>query len=125
MQRCSWLMLCVCCRAEFDAVHCQGPPGGGGEAAGGGPPALHGRHMSSGLRAQDHAGAPGSGPRTRPDSTSASDPTGDRLSLPFQELCREIHRKIEQTDEERYDLEMKVTKSNKEVSSWRSSQWVR
>ncbi|XP_056137474.1 troponin I, fast skeletal muscle-like isoform X3 [Lampris incognitus] len=42
------------------------------------------------------------------------------LSLPrtmqeLQELCREIHHKIEVTDEERYDLEMKVTKCNKEI----------
>lgn len=33
-----------------------------------------------------------------------------------QELCREIHRKIDKTDEERYDLEMKVNKTNKEVN---------
>lgn len=34
-----------------------------------------------------------------------------------QELCREIHHKIDVIDEERYDLEMKVNKSNKEVDS--------
>lgn len=32
-----------------------------------------------------------------------------------QELCREIHHKIDVMDEERYDLDMKVNKSNKEV----------
>lgn len=34
----------------------------------------------------------------------------------MQELCKEIHRKIDKIDEERYDLQMKVTKSDKEVS---------
>ncbi|XP_077373943.1 troponin I, fast skeletal muscle-like [Festucalex cinctus] len=33
----------------------------------------------------------------------------------LQELCREIHRKIDVVDEERYDLEMKVNKAKKEV----------
>jgi len=33
----------------------------------------------------------------------------------LQELCREIHHKIDVIDEERYDLEMKVNKSNKEI----------
>ncbi|KAM3869744.1 troponin I, fast skeletal muscle-like isoform 2-T2 [Diretmus argenteus] len=42
------------------------------------------------------------------------------LSMPrsmqeLQELCREIHHKIDVLDEERYDLEMKVNKSNKEI----------
>nr|XP_020449242.1 troponin I, fast skeletal muscle-like [Monopterus albus] len=42
------------------------------------------------------------------------------LSVPsstqeLQELCREIHHKIDVVDEERYDLEMKVNKSNKEI----------
>ncbi|XP_075995375.1 troponin I, fast skeletal muscle-like [Genypterus blacodes] len=42
------------------------------------------------------------------------------LSLPrsmqeLQELCREIHHQIDTRDEERYDLEMKVNKSNKEI----------
>lgn len=55
-------MLCVCHRAEFDAVHRQRPPGGGGAAAGGGTAALHGQNMSSSLYAQNPAGAPGSGP---------------------------------------------------------------
>uniref|UniRef100_A0A665T7A3 Troponin I, fast skeletal muscle n=1 Tax=Echeneis naucrates TaxID=173247 RepID=A0A665T7A3_ECHNA len=32
-----------------------------------------------------------------------------------EELCREIHRKVDTIDEERYDLEMKVSKSNKEI----------
>ncbi|XP_070827713.1 troponin I, fast skeletal muscle-like isoform X2 [Chaetodon trifascialis] len=33
----------------------------------------------------------------------------------LQELCKEIHQKIDAIDEERYDLEMKVNKSNKEI----------
>ncbi|XP_004069414.1 troponin I, fast skeletal muscle [Oryzias latipes] len=33
----------------------------------------------------------------------------------LQELCREIHHKIDVTDEERYDLEAKVNKANKEI----------
>uniref|UniRef100_A0AAQ4S3J3 Troponin I, fast skeletal muscle n=1 Tax=Gasterosteus aculeatus aculeatus TaxID=481459 RepID=A0AAQ4S3J3_GASAC len=33
----------------------------------------------------------------------------------LQELCREIHHKIDVMDEERYDLDMKVNKSNKEI----------
>uniref|UniRef100_A0A8C1JBM2 Troponin I, fast skeletal muscle n=1 Tax=Cyprinus carpio TaxID=7962 RepID=A0A8C1JBM2_CYPCA len=42
------------------------------------------------------------------------------LSIPsgiqaLQELCRELHHKIDVTDEERYDLEMKVNKSAKEI----------
>ncbi|CAL8260084.1 unnamed protein product [Merluccius merluccius] len=42
------------------------------------------------------------------------------LSLPrtmqeLQEKCREVHHNIERIDEERYDLEMKVNKCNKEV----------
>ncbi|KAM6937624.1 troponin I, fast skeletal muscle-like [Xenentodon cancila] len=42
------------------------------------------------------------------------------LSMPrtvaeLQDVCREIHHKIDVTDEERYDLEMKVSKANKEI----------
>lgn len=37
------------------------------------------------------------------------------LTVCVQELCREIHHKIDVIDEERYNLEMKVNKSNKEV----------
>ncbi len=33
----------------------------------------------------------------------------------FQELCKELHRKIDVVDEARYDLEMKVTKNETEV----------
>lgn len=32
-----------------------------------------------------------------------------------QELCRKLHKEIDLVDEERYDMEIKVTKSNKEV----------
>uniref|UniRef100_A0A3B1J4A7 Troponin I, fast skeletal muscle n=1 Tax=Astyanax mexicanus TaxID=7994 RepID=A0A3B1J4A7_ASTMX len=42
------------------------------------------------------------------------------LSLPggvqaLQELCKELHHKIDVIDEERYDLESKVSKSTKEI----------
>ncbi|XP_077451938.1 troponin I, fast skeletal muscle-like isoform X2 [Stigmatopora argus] len=33
----------------------------------------------------------------------------------LQELCKEIHRKIDRVDEERYDLEVKVKKGDKEI----------
>ncbi|XP_077591880.1 troponin I, fast skeletal muscle-like [Stigmatopora nigra] len=33
----------------------------------------------------------------------------------LQELCKEIHRKIDRVDEERYDLEAKVKKGDKEI----------
>lgn len=34
----------------------------------------------------------------------------------LQELCRKLHAKIESVDEERYDIEVKLQKTNKEVS---------
>ncbi|XP_038557534.1 troponin I, fast skeletal muscle-like [Micropterus salmoides] len=42
------------------------------------------------------------------------------LSVPgsmqeLQELCRKIHKEIDFVDEERYDMEIKVKKSNKEI----------
>ncbi|XP_060912371.1 troponin I, fast skeletal muscle-like [Labrus mixtus] len=42
------------------------------------------------------------------------------LSIPgcmqeMQELCRKIHKQLDLADEERYDMELKVTKSNKEI----------
>uniref|UniRef100_UPI0037E8F9FD troponin I, fast skeletal muscle-like isoform X1 n=2 Tax=Semicossyphus pulcher TaxID=241346 RepID=UPI0037E8F9FD len=42
------------------------------------------------------------------------------LSVPgcmqdLQELCRKVHKQIDLVDEERYDMENKVTKSNKEI----------
>ncbi|XP_029353722.1 troponin I, fast skeletal muscle-like [Echeneis naucrates] len=33
----------------------------------------------------------------------------------LQELCRKLHKQIDLVDEERYDMEIKVTKSNKEI----------
>ncbi|XP_056269354.1 troponin I, fast skeletal muscle-like isoform X2 [Pseudoliparis swirei] len=33
----------------------------------------------------------------------------------LQELCRKLHKQIDLVDEERYDMEVKVSKSNKEV----------
>ncbi|KAI3371562.1 hypothetical protein L3Q82_023584 [Scortum barcoo] len=38
-----------------------------------------------------------------------------RTMQELQELCREIHHKIDVIDEERYNLEMKVNKSDKEI----------
>ncbi|XP_061532946.1 troponin I, fast skeletal muscle-like [Phycodurus eques] len=35
--------------------------------------------------------------------------------LELQELCRSIHHKVDVMDEERYDLEVKVNKANKEI----------
>ncbi|XP_051980966.1 troponin I, fast skeletal muscle-like [Xyrauchen texanus] len=42
------------------------------------------------------------------------------LSLPgsvqdLQELCKKLHQQIDKIDEDRYDMEAKVTKSNKEI----------
>uniref|UniRef100_A0A3Q3WDJ0 Troponin I2, fast skeletal type n=1 Tax=Mola mola TaxID=94237 RepID=A0A3Q3WDJ0_MOLML len=46
------------------------------------------------------------------------------LSVPgcmqeLQELCRKLHKQIDLVDEERYDMESKVKKSNKEVHDLR------
>ncbi|XP_061594255.1 troponin I, fast skeletal muscle-like [Cololabis saira] len=43
-----------------------------------------------------------------------------RLSIPgcmheLQELCRQLHKQIDLVDDERYDIQIKVTKSNKEI----------
>ena len=35
---------------------------------------------------------------------------------PLQELCKQLHAKIDVAEEEKYDMEMKVQKSTKEVS---------
>ncbi len=36
-----------------------------------------------------------------------------------QDLCKELHQKIDTVDEERYDLSLKVAKSEKEVlNAW-------
>ncbi len=37
-------------------------------------------------------------------------------SLCVQNLCKELHQKIDVVDEERYDIESKVTKNEREVS---------
>lgn len=34
----------------------------------------------------------------------------------FQDLCKELHHKIDVVDEERYDIGLKVSKNDKEVS---------
>uniref|UniRef100_A0A3P8V995 Troponin I, fast skeletal muscle n=1 Tax=Cynoglossus semilaevis TaxID=244447 RepID=A0A3P8V995_CYNSE len=54
--------------------------------------------------------------RGRYMAESCPPPSLPRSMQELQELCREIHRKIDKTDEERYDLEMKVNKTNKEVN---------
>lgn len=35
----------------------------------------------------------------------------------LQELCKELHRKIDVVDEARYDMEVKVAKNDQEVQS--------
>lgn len=37
------------------------------------------------------------------------------LKMFSQELCKELHRKIDTVDDARYDLEVKVSKNEKEV----------
>nr|WBG67105.1 troponin I [Gymnocypris przewalskii] len=41
----------------------------------------------------------------------------------LQELCKELHRKIDVVDEARYDLEMKVTKNETEIQSLTQKIW--
>lgn len=44
-------------------------------------------------------------------------PSSQHPSLLFsQELCKKLHAKIDAVDEERYDTEVKLQKTNKEVS---------
>lgn len=38
------------------------------------------------------------------------------FSSHLQTLCKELHHKIDTVDEERYDIEAKVLKNNKEVN---------
>ncbi|RVE71496.1 hypothetical protein OJAV_G00052360 [Oryzias javanicus] len=45
-----------------------------------------------------------------------SEASAEEFDAELQELCREIHHKIDVTDEERYDLETKVNKANKEIN---------
>lgn len=35
-----------------------------------------------------------------------------------QNLCKELHQKIDVVDEERYDIDLKVTKNDTEVSGY-------
>lgn len=42
--------------------------------------------------------------------------------LPTQELCKQLHAKIDVAEEEKYDMEVKVQKSSKEVRG-RSPWW--
>lgn len=39
------------------------------------------------------------------------------VSTYLQELCKELHRKIDVVDEVRYDMELKVARNDKEVQS--------
>lgn len=41
----------------------------------------------------------------------------DILNRP-QELCKQLHAKIDEAEEEKYDMEVKVQKSTKEVRGW-------
>ncbi|XP_054879549.1 troponin I, fast skeletal muscle-like [Poeciliopsis prolifica] len=38
-----------------------------------------------------------------------------QCTLDLQELCRQLHKQIDLVDDERYDMEMKVKKCNKEI----------
>ncbi|XP_031695225.1 troponin I, fast skeletal muscle-like [Anarrhichthys ocellatus] len=38
----------------------------------------------------------------------------------LQDFCRKLHKQIDLVDEERYDMEVKVTKTNKEVRRFQS-----
>lgn len=47
--------------------------------------------------------------------------------LPTQELCKQLHAKIDVAEEEKYDMEVKVQKSSKEVrgrSQWRGERGI-
>lgn len=45
-------------------------------------------------------------------------------TLFLQDLCRDLHHKIDVVDEERYDIELKVSKNEKEVSRWRMTSMI-
>lgn len=48
--------------------------------------------------------------------------------MPTQELCKQLHAKIDVAEEEKYDMEVKVQKSSKEVrgrSQWRAEWDIR
>ncbi|XP_008279955.1 troponin I, fast skeletal muscle-like [Stegastes partitus] len=53
--------------------------------------------------------------KTRYMAESCPPPSMPRSMQELQELCREIHHKIDVIDEERYDLEIKIGKANKEI----------
>nr|ACQ58619.1 Troponin I, fast skeletal muscle [Anoplopoma fimbria] len=53
--------------------------------------------------------------RTRYMAESCPPVSMPRSMQELLELCREIHHKIDVIDEERYDLDMKVNKSDKEI----------
>ncbi|XP_033847704.1 troponin I, fast skeletal muscle-like [Periophthalmus magnuspinnatus] len=58
--------------------------------------------------------------RKAEEKQSYMDENCPSLSLPhsvqdLQELCRKLHKMIDLVDDERYDMEVKVTKSDKEV----------
>uniref|UniRef100_A0A667ZH19 Troponin I type 2b (skeletal, fast), tandem duplicate 1 n=1 Tax=Myripristis murdjan TaxID=586833 RepID=A0A667ZH19_9TELE len=41
-------------------------------------------------------------------------------NCPLQELCRKLHKEIDLVDEERYDTDIKVSKSSKEIEELRT-----
>ncbi|XP_020490595.1 troponin I, fast skeletal muscle [Labrus bergylta] len=53
--------------------------------------------------------------RTRYMAETCPSVSMPRSMQELQELCKEIHHKIDVIDEERYNLEFKVTKTNKEI----------
>lgn len=44
--------------------------------------------------------------------------------LHFQDLCKKLHQQIDKVDEERYDMEAKVAKADKEVKNHFSKPWI-
>ncbi|XP_060893089.1 troponin I, fast skeletal muscle-like [Labrus mixtus] len=53
--------------------------------------------------------------RTRYMAETCPSVSMPRSMQELQELCKEIHHKIDVIDDERYNLEFKVTKTNKEI----------
>lgn len=59
-------------------------------------------------------GAPGT--RTTNHPNSAVNVSHQLESCPLQDLCKDLHQKIDAVDEARYDMEVKVAKNEKEVN---------
>lgn len=58
-------------------------------------------------------GAPGTHTANHPSSVNVSHQLD---SCPLQDLCKDLHQKIDSVDEARYDMEVKVAKNEKEVN---------